>query len=90
MTEKQCKNVTGRKRKGKQEAEVKSQSESEITEEEKCCVFGKFVPDPVRECVSLIFTKWAQCDRCEHWVHLIYCSSVRVVRRGDSFYCVHC
>ena len=67
-----------------EDSEIGTESESEISEDEKCCVCKKFMPDEARKSVSLIFTKWAQCDRCDHWVHLIYCTSVRVVRR------VHC
>lgn len=63
---------------------------SSIPEEDKCCVCHQFTPQEVRQSVSLIFTKWAQCDLCEHWVHLIYCTETRVVRRGDSFLCPHC
>ena len=59
-------------------------------EDEKCCVCGKFTPDAVRYSESVIFTKWVSCDGCNHWTHLIYCTNVRVVRRGDSFFCPHC
>ena len=55
-----------------------------------CCICRKWQPEQIRNCVSLVFTKWAQCDRCNHWVHLIYCSPVRFVRRNDSFFCPHC
>ena len=58
-------------------------------EDEKCCVCGKFTPDAVRYSESVIFTKWVSCDGCNHWTHLIYCTNVRVVRRGDS-YSPHC
>lgn len=65
-------------------------SDSTCTEEEKCCVCGLFIPTGIRNSVSLVFTKWAKYDLCDHWVHLIYCTEVRVVRRGDSFVCPHC
>ncbi|CAC5373549.1 unnamed protein product [Mytilus coruscus] len=67
-----------------------SESESEIREDEKFCVCKKFVPEQVRQSSSLIFTKSAQCEKCERWVHLIYCTKVRVIRRGHSFMCVFC
>ena len=73
-----------------EDSELETESESEITEEEKCCVCKKLMPDEVRQSVNQIFTKWAQCDNCGHYVHLVYCSKVRVLRRGDSFLCVHC
>ena len=37
-------------------------SNSEIQEEEKCCICNKFTPDEVRNSVALIFTKWVQCS----------------------------
>lgn len=70
--------------------DLQSDSEMEIVESEKCCVCKKFTPDEVRDAVSLIFVKWAQCDRCEKWVHLVYCTPVKVIRRSDNFVCPHC
>lgn len=55
-----------------------------------CCICHRWQPEQIRNCVSLVFTKWAQYDRCNHWVHLIYCSPVRFVRRNDSFFCPRC
>lgn len=71
-------------------SELDTESESEVRVEEKCCVCKQFIPDEVRRSVSLIFTKLAQCDSCGHWIHLVYCTKVRVLRRGDSFHCMHC
>ena len=66
--------------------------QSEIQEEEKCCICRQFTPDEVRNSVSLIFTKLVQCSNedCKHWVHLGYCTPKRVIRRGEVFYCTHC
>ena len=66
--------------------------QSEIQEEEKCCICRQLTPDEVRNSVSLIFTKWVQCSNedCKHWVHLGYCTPKRVIRRGEVFYCTHC
>ena len=64
--------------------------ESEIEESELCCVCKKFTPEELRKSISLVFAKWAQCDRCSHWVHLVYCTTQRVIRRGDEFVCMHC
>ena len=66
------------------------ESSSEDEDNTKCCVCGKFTPDEVRRSHSVIFTKWVACDGCSHWTHLIYCTKVRVIRRGDSFLCMHC
>ena len=60
-------------------------------EQSLCCVCKKFTPAELSESVSLVFAKSAQCDgiknglTCLHWVHLIYCSPVRVIRKGDKF-----
>ena len=55
-----------------------------------CCVCNGVQPPPVRQCHSLIISKWVKCDFCPHWTHLIYCTDVRVIRRGDEFRCPHC
>ncbi|XP_060572341.1 uncharacterized protein LOC132730435 isoform X3 [Ruditapes philippinarum] len=59
-------------------------------DDELCCVCNKFQPEELSNCHVVTFLKWAKCDFCEHWTHLIYCSEVRVVRRGDEFRCPHC
>jgi hypothetical protein len=69
---------------------VDSDEHDEIEEKDKCCVCRKFEPDAVRKSVSLIFVKWVQCDKCEHWTHLMFCTDVRVVRTESEFLCVHC
>ena len=58
-------------------------------EDDKYSVCGKFTPDAVRYSESEIFTKRVSCDGCNQWTHLIYCTNVRVVRHGDSFFCPH-
>jgi DDE superfamily endonuclease/helix-turn-helix, Psq domain len=74
---------------------ISSDSDSE-DEQSLCCVCKKFTPAELRNSVSVVFTKWAQCDGfrnglpCLHWVHLIYCTPVRVIRKGDTFLCPHC
>ncbi|KAH3794659.1 hypothetical protein DPMN_148196 [Dreissena polymorpha] len=63
--------------------------DSDIADEDKCCVCKQFQPDKLNNCVSLVITKWAQCDftGCKHWTHLIYCCKERVIRRNDIFIC---
>ena len=70
--------------------------DSDVSEEEKCCVCGLWTPKELSRSASIIFTKWVKCDGithgkpCQHWTHLTYCTNVRVIRRGDKFYCPHC
>jgi hypothetical protein len=56
-----------------------------VLDDEKCCVCKLFTPEEVRESPCLIFTKWLHCDQCKHWVHLIYSTEKRVIRKGDVF-----
>ncbi|XP_045178261.1 jerky protein homolog-like isoform X2 [Mercenaria mercenaria] len=72
---------------------VSSDSESEtsvIDEQDLCCVCHKARPDALNLDYILEIVLWAQCDVCNHWTHLKFCSSVRCVRRGDTFLCPHC
>ena len=57
---------------------------------EKCCVCKLFTPKEIRERPCLIFTKWLQCDQYKHWVHLIYSTEKRVIRKRDVFLCPYC
>ncbi|XP_041372513.1 uncharacterized protein LOC121385794 [Gigantopelta aegis] len=54
-----------------------------------CCKCKRMQPEEFRHCVSLCFVSWAQCTHpsCNHWVHLKFCTSVRVVRRNSEFWC---
>ena len=70
--------------------ELTSCSEDSEEEEEKCCMCGKWEPEAIRECASVIFVKWAKCDHCSHWTHLHFCSQVKFLRRGSEFRCPHC
>jgi hypothetical protein len=66
------------------------------SQQELCCVCQRYTPAEVKNSVSIIFVKWAQCDGqrngypCKHWVHLTYCTPVRIIRKGDKFFCKHC
>lgn len=69
-----------------------SDSDSDSSSEndtEKCCTCNRFQPEALRNCVSVIFVKWAQCDfnGCRHWTHLQFCCKQKVIRLGDQFIC---
>jgi len=66
-----------------------SDHEDNHPESEKCCVCKRFnVNKPNNDMILSIIT-WGQCDMegCGHWVHLKFCTKVRVLRRHDSFVC---
>ena len=62
----------------------------EIIDSGKCCVCGQNSPPNLNDLPNLKIVNWAQCDKCDHWVHLAFCSSTRVVRRHSPFVCQHC
>ena len=64
-------------------------SDNDIADSEKCSVCNRYSPD-TRNFPYIMIVKWGQCDLCKGWVHLIFCSPVRVIRRGDTFKCPSC
>ena len=71
------------------ENEDYSDSEDEMPEKDKCIICKKSNPD-WRKKPFVIILNWGQCDICAGWVHLSFCSPVRVLRRGDAFLCPLC
>ena len=65
------------------------ESESQMADKDICCVCKKFYARPV-DVHKIAMTNWAQCDICGHWVHLVYCTPVRVVRKETPFKCPCC
>lgn len=59
-------------------------------DDEPCCVCGQHSPPNLSKKPFLKIVNWAQCDKCDHWVHLGFCHSKTVIRRGDDFVCQHC
>ncbi|XP_053383877.1 uncharacterized protein LOC128550038 [Mercenaria mercenaria] len=57
---------------------------------EVCSVCGRFTPTELKYCVNLTLVKWGCCDKCDKWVHLRFCSPVKVLRRNDPFLCPKC
>ena len=43
--------------------------DSSTSDEDRCSVCGDWQPEPIKECHSIIFVKWAKCDHCTHWTH---------------------
>jgi len=66
-----------------------STTADEETDEEKCIVCKRFSPDHSKK-PHVIIVNWGQCDVCGGWVHLSFCTPVRVIRRGDTFTCPFC
>ena len=64
-------------------------SQEDIAENEKCIICKKFSPDTTK-LPYVIIVKWGCCDKCNGWVHLQFCSPMRVLRCGDSFLCPNC
>ena len=71
------------------EPEDYSDSDDEIPEQDKCVVCKKFSPD-WRKRPFITILNWGQCEKCAGWVHLSFCSPIRVLRRGDNFQCPLC
>ncbi|XP_053408884.1 uncharacterized protein LOC128559893 [Mercenaria mercenaria] len=67
-----------------------SDSDFEVDDGDKCCVCNMLSPTELKGCTSITFVKWGKCDFCPHWVHLKYCTAVKVLRRASIFRCPHC
>ena len=65
------------------------ESESQMPDKDKCCVCKKFYVRPA-DVYKIAITNWAECGICGHWVHLAYCTPVRVVRKETHFTCPCC
>ena len=73
------------------DSSTEERSESQMSDLEKCCVCKRFYVSRDRTDVDRIaITNWAECVLCKHWVHLSYCTPVRVVRRDTHFICPCC
>lgn len=67
-----------------------SDTESEIDEESKCCVCKRFYVQQRDNIYTCELVQWVQCDKCMHWVHLKYCTPLRVARKNTEFICNCC
>ena len=61
-------------------------------EQDVCCVCRKSSPPALREILynRILFVKWAQCEKCGHWVHVKFCTDGADVRRTSSYICPCC
>ena len=64
--------------------------ESQIPDEDKCCVCKLYYVK--RNAGDLFITNWVKCDsmQCNHWVHLKFCTKLRVARANTQFQCPCC
>ncbi|KAH3812990.1 hypothetical protein DPMN_141435 [Dreissena polymorpha] len=67
-----------------------SDSDEELDDDIPCCMCNQITPPTLRNQPCLKIVNWAQCDKCDGWVHLAFCTSVRVVRRNSQFFCPKC
>ena len=67
-----------------------SDSEIDIAESEKCCVCHRWEPPDLKDCIYVGLVNWGECNFCQHWTHLKFCTDVRVLRRDSVFRCPHC
>ncbi|KAH3726520.1 hypothetical protein DPMN_052387 [Dreissena polymorpha] len=65
-------------------------NDDELDDTVPCCVCKQITPPDLSLNPHLKIVKWAQCDKCDGWVHLAFCTTVRVVRRQSEFVCPKC
>ena len=71
---------------------VSSDESDHSDEQDVCCVCRKSSPLGLREILynRILFVKWAQCEKCGHWVHVKFCTGGAHVRRTSSYTCPCC
>jgi hypothetical protein len=67
-----------------------SDSDSDAADDERCSVCNRFYPKEMSSLNYLKIVSWGKCDKCSSWVHLQFCTNVKVIRRGDKFLCPGC
>ena len=70
--------------------ETSDSEDSDLDEEEPCCVCNLFSPPGMKNRTSIHVVSWAQCTQCLHWCHLSFCVPEVSVRKDESFFCPHC
>ena len=66
-------------------------SSDEFNEQDVCCVCKMISPSGLREILynRILFVKWAQCEKCGHWVHVKFCTK-GVDVRTSTYLCPCC
>ena len=74
------------------EEDTPVQTESQIPNDDKCCVCKRFYVARDHTYGTLFITSWDQCCQkdCGNWVHLKFCTKLRVARSGTDFICDCC
>ncbi|KAH3753767.1 hypothetical protein DPMN_119067 [Dreissena polymorpha] len=58
--------------------------DDELDDTVSCCVCKQITPQDLSLHPHLNIVNWAHCDKCDGWVHLAFCTVVRVVRRQSE------
>ncbi|XP_052279003.1 uncharacterized protein LOC127877322 [Dreissena polymorpha] len=72
------------------ESQDPTDSEEEVDDDVPCCVCDQITPPTLGHQPYAKIVNWAQCDMCDGWVHLAFCTSVQVVGLDTSFLCPKC
>ena len=77
---------------GPSHVNVSSDESDEFNEQDVCCVCKMISPSGLREILynRILFVKWAQCEKCGHWVHVKFCTKGVDVRRTSTYLCPCC
>jgi hypothetical protein len=71
-------------------APLDSDLDSGAAADEKCCIFNRFYPKDMDALNHIKIVSWGKCDECGSWVHLQFCTNIKVIRRGAKFFCPGC
>ena len=74
----------------KKSEKVEDETDIIFDDDGTCCICGKCQPPGLNLKQSLNIVVWAQCDNCDSWVHLEYCSPITSVSENDKFRCKNC
>ena len=75
--------MTTRTSNGPNNSDIENEDGVVINESDNCCVFKRSSPPNLTDQPNLKIVSWAQCDKYGIWVHLSFCTTVRVVRKNN-------